>query len=92
MMKGGSRIWRRTGEREVTTSQNQTEWITAKGGARQKNLSADTRVRVSNRFSVLQLYDQGEGECPPEDVRHLAVRDSRVRPLRWSYLAPGINA
>ena len=36
MMKGGSRIWRRTGEREVTSSQNQTDLITAKGGTRQK--------------------------------------------------------
>ena len=85
MMKGGSRIWRRTGDREVTTSQNQTEWITAKGGARQKSLSADTQVRVSNRFSVLQLDDQGEGECPAEEVRHLVVGDSRVRPLRRTY-------
>ena len=75
MMKGGSRIWRRIGEREATTSQTQTEWITAKAGARQKNLSADTRVRVSNRFSMLQLDDQGEGEFPAE-VRHLVVGDS----------------
>ena len=55
MMEVGSRIWRIMGEREVTTSQNQTEWITAKGEAREKNLN--TQVRVSNRFSVLQLDD-----------------------------------
>ena len=73
MMKVGSSIWRITGDREVTTSQNKTEWITVKGGARHKNLSADTQVRVSNRFSVLQLDDQGEGECRAEEVRYLVV-------------------
>ena len=56
MMKGGSRIWRRTGEREVTTSKNQIEWKTAKGGARQNNFGADTWVRVSNRFSMLNIF------------------------------------
>ena len=37
MKKGESRIWRRTGEREVATNKKKLE--TAKGGARQKNLS-----------------------------------------------------
>ena len=31
---------------------------------------------------MLQLDDRGEGECPAEEVRHLVVGDSRVRPLR----------
>ena len=75
MMKVGIRIWRRTGDRDVAASKNQAEWIKAKTGARQKNFSVDTQVRVSNRFSGLQLDDQCEVECPAE-VRHLVVGDS----------------
>ena len=54
---------------------------TTEKSRQKKNIGADTRIRVSNRFSVLQVDDQGEGECPAEEERHLVVGDSRVRPL-----------
>ena len=56
-------------------------WKEARRGAPLRKRTEHSGVAVSNRFSVLETEAESEGE----QVGHLVIGDSRVRPLRRTF-------
>ena len=73
VMEGSSKFWRNN----RVAGQADGKWKVARGGGRQdKYEGKGQHICLENRFSILIDMEQGE------DVRHLVIGDSRVRPLR----------
>ena len=75
--EGGSLFWRRKAEKPKVGD----GWKEARRGAPLRKRTEQSGVAVSNRFSVLETEAESEGE----QVGHLVIGDSRVRPLRRTF-------